>query len=184
MQKRVIILIDGSNFYFKLKDLKLHNLLDFDFSKFTKLLVESDQLIHSCYYIGRIRQGKSEKTSKLFTAQQKLLAALKKADIRYSLGYLLKNDGKYHEKGVDVQIAIDLLVAAYENMCDKILLVSSDTDLGPAIKKARQKGKEVEYIGFAHMPSRAMINFCSTTRLLADKELHTLIKSKKQPNIV
>lgn len=29
---RCIVLIDGSNFYFKLKDLKLHQLLKFDFS--------------------------------------------------------------------------------------------------------------------------------------------------------
>ena len=37
-QERAIVLIDGSNFYFKLRDLNLHQLLTFDF---TSLLIPS-----------------------------------------------------------------------------------------------------------------------------------------------
>ena len=37
-RSRCIILVDGSNFYFKLKDLELNNLLGFDFSGFVKKL--------------------------------------------------------------------------------------------------------------------------------------------------
>ena len=37
--ERCFVLIDGSNFYFKLKDLQLHNLLNFDLGGFTKMLV-------------------------------------------------------------------------------------------------------------------------------------------------
>ena len=60
----------------------------------------------------------------------------------------MKNDGVYHEKGVDVNIAVDILVGTYEDLCDRIILVSSDTDLIPAVNKARGKGKIVEYVGF------------------------------------
>jgi len=176
MQKRILILVDGSNFYFKLKDLNLHSLLNFNFTSFSSLLTGSDTLVSATYYVGRIRQDGSKKTEKLFTAQQKLLATLKKHSFRYSLGYLMKTEGKYHEKGVDVQIALDLLIATYEDLCDKIILVSSDTDLGPAIKKAQQKGKKVEYIGFSHKPSRAMINFCSSHRLLTKEEISHLVE--------
>ena len=45
-------------------------------------------------------------------------------------------------------MAVDMLIATYENQCDRIILVSSDTDLLPAIKQAKRKGKEVEYVGF------------------------------------
>ena len=69
-----------------------------------------------------------------------LIGHLKKHHYKYSLGYLMKNVGVYHEKGVDVNIAVDMLVATYENLCDRIILVSSDTDLLPAVKKAREKG--------------------------------------------
>jgi len=94
------------------------------------------------------------------------------------LGYLLKNDGIYHEKGVDVHIAVDMLVAAYENICDRVILVSSDTDLSPAIEKTRAKGKIVEYVGFSHKASVAMVRFCTESRLLSKDDL--LLFTKQQ----
>lgn len=166
VSKRSVILIDGSNFFFKLKDLKLHNLLDFNFSLFSRKLIGKNRLLKAVYYIGKIRTDGTEKTQRLFDNQRKLFAHLKKHKVKYSLGYLLKSDGKYHEKGVDVNMAVDILVNAYEKLSDHIILVSSDTDLLPAIKKAREKGKTVEYIGFSHSPSLAMVANCSESRLL------------------
>ncbi len=178
MKQKCVILIDGSNFYFKLKDLKLHNLLSFDFGKFASHVARLNKIINVCYYVGRIRQDGSTNTEKLFNAQQKLLGNLKKHKISYQFGYLLKSSGVYHEKGVDVQIAVDMLVAAYENIADRIILVSSDTDLAPAIKKVRGKGKIVEYIGFSHKPSVAMVSFCSESTLLKKEDLSPFIRSK------
>lgn len=176
MKQKCIILIDGSNFYFKLKDLGLHNLLSFNFSRFIKLVSRSHKVVSTCYYVGRIRQDGSAKTNKLFDSQQKLLGNLKKHNASYQFGYLLKSSGVYHEKGVDVQIAVDMLVAAYENIADRIILVSSDTDLAPAIKKAREKGKIVEYIGFSHKPSVAMVSFCSESKLITKEDILSFIK--------
>ena len=179
MKQKCIILIDGSNFYFKLKDLGLSNLLSFDFRRFIQLLARSYKVMNICYYVGRIRQDGSNKTERLFDAQQKLLGSLKKHHVSYQLGYLLKSGGKYHEKGVDVQIAVDMLVAAYENLADRIILISSDTDLAPAIKKIREKGKTVEYIGFSHKASVAMVGFCSESHLLRKEDLLPFIKKEK-----
>lgn len=175
MKEKVLILIDGSNFYFKLKNLGLHDLLHFDFEKFSKFLAKSSNIVGARYYVGRIRQDGTKKSQALFSAQQKLIGILKKSKYRYCLGYLLKNDGVYHEKGVDVQIAVDIMIAAYENQCDRIILVSSDTDLSPAIKKAQNKGKIVEYIGFSHLPSVAMVSFCQESRLLTKDEIEQFI---------
>ena len=171
MSKKCLILIDGSNFYFKLKDLKLHKILDFDFSGFAKFLARSGDIIQSIYYVGRIRQDGTHQVDKMLASQQKLFANLKRHNYKYVLGYLLKNNGVYHEKGVDVHIAVDMVVAAYEETCDRIILVSSDTDLEPAIKKAREKGKIVEYIGFSHQASVAMVRFCTESRLLTKEDL-------------
>lgn len=175
MKQKCILLIDGSNFYYKLKDLGLHNLLSFNFSEFTQFIARSNEVKSACYYVGRIRQDGSTKTEKLFNAQQKLLGSLKKHKIMYQFGYLLKSEGVYHEKGVDVQIAVDMLVATYENLADRIILVSSDTDLAPAIKKAREKKKIVEYIGFSHNPSVAMVSFCTESTLLKKEDLKQFI---------
>lgn len=179
MKQRCVIFIDGSNFYFKLKDLQLHGFVNFDYSAFGEYLARSGILIQSKYYIGKVRQDGSDKADKMLAGQQKLLANLRKHNVEYTLGYLLKSDGKYHEKGVDVHIAIDMLIAAYENMCDRIIIVSSDTDLEPAIKKAKEKDKVVEYVGFSHKPSVAMVRFCTESTLLKKEDLMQFITQDK-----
>ena len=83
----------------------------------------------------------------------------------------MKNAGVYHEKGVDVGLAVDLLVGAYENNYDKALVVSSDTDLVPAKRKVIMLKKEVEYIGFAHLPSLGIQKYATRSRLLILEEL-------------
>lgn len=94
------------------------------------------------------------------------------------LGYLLKSDGVFHEKGVAVQIAVDMLVATYEKQRDKIILVSSDTDLAPAIKKVQEKGKVVEYVGFSNNASVAMVSFCKESRLLTKADILKFISEQ------
>src|SRR3990167_10540828 len=181
MKQRCIVLIDGSNFYFKLKDLKLNTLLSFDFAGFAKILAKDTKIINSVYYIGKIKTDGSDKSNRMLANQQKLFAHLKKNNFNYSLGYLLKSDGKFHEKGVDVNIAVDILVATYENICDRIIIVSSDTDLLPAVKKAKEKKKTVEYIGFSHMKSIAMMKNCSKYTLLSKKDLQPFVVNKINP---
>jgi len=176
MKKKAIILIDGSNFYFKLKDLKLNHLLNFNFSEFGIKLANKNVINMTIYYIGKIKTDGTKKTQILFDNQRKLLSHLGKHKIKYSIGYLLKSNGRYHEKGVDVNIAVDMLVATYEKLCDHIILISSDTDLLPAIKKAKEKGITVEYIGFSHQPSLAMIANCSVSKLLDKDDLLPFIK--------
>src|SRR5436309_2906292 len=125
-QERCLILIDGSNLYFKLKELELHR-LSFDFSAFCRLLAGNKTIIRSVYHVGEVRTDGTEKSQRLYNNQQKLIAHLKKHGMYYTFGYLLKSKGVYHEKGVDVHLAVDMLVAAYENLCERILLVSSDS---------------------------------------------------------
>ena len=74
-----------------------------------------------------------------------------------------------------MQMAVDMMEAAYKDLCDRIILVSSDTDLEPAIRKVREQGKIVEYVGFSHKPSVAMVSFCSESTLLKKEDLEELI---------
>jgi len=179
-KKKAVILIDGSNFYFKLKDIGLQNMIEIDLSNFLEKISSKCQLVKSIYYIGKIRTDKSSKTKKLHSQQQKLFSHLKKHNIKYSLGYLLKSNGRYHEKGVDVKMAVDILVSTYENECDHFFLISSDTDLLPAIRKAKQKKKTVEYVGFSHQPSIALVANCNSSRLLTKEDISPfLIKIEK-----
>jgi hypothetical protein len=87
-QQRAIILIDGSNFYFKLRDLSLHQLLTFDFTSFARSLIGKNKLISATYYVGKVRTDGTDKTQQQFNNQRKLLARLKQHHFTYSLGYL------------------------------------------------------------------------------------------------
>lgn len=127
--------------------------------------------MQATYYIGRLETDGTEKARRMQADQQRLFTHLKKHQFTYSLGYLLKSDGVFHEKGVDVNMAVDMVVAAYEDLCERIYLVSSDTDLLPAIKKAQEKGKIVEYVGFSHNLSKALASRCKEKRILTKEAL-------------
>jgi len=176
-KERAIVLIDGRNFYHKLKDLGLQT-LTFDYAAFSLLLAGHRQMVRRTYYVGEVRTDGTAHAQKLYNNQQKLIAHLKVCGFRYQFGYLLKSDGVFHEKGVDVHMAVDLLVAAYENLCERIYLVSSDTDLIPAIQKAQTKGKMVAYVGFSHHVSLAMTRVCKETKTFTRDDLLPFIPSR------
>ena len=170
-KERVFIIIDGNNFYHRLKELKLFNLLSFDYEKFTKFLISKRFLVSKNYYIGAIREERNNPKSKeLMSGQRKLTGILQRDGWVVKFGHMLKADG-YHEKGVDVQIAVNLLIGAYENLYDTAILVSSDTDLIPALAKAREMKKRIEYIGFSHKPSYGLITHSDIRRLLTKEDI-------------
>lgn len=173
--KRAIILIDGSNFYFKLRGLGLDGLLNFDFSRFSKKLFLNLSLVQAIYYIGGIKTDGSKRAYQMFVNQRRLLSHLKACGFDYYLGYLLKSGDHYKEKGVDVKIATDLLLGACKNQYDLAFVVSSDSDLIPAIQGAQALRKTIIYVGFKHHPSHALIQACSHTILLNKKDLQELI---------
>src|SRR5947209_4137294 len=83
---------------------------------------------------------------------------------------MLKTD-RYREKGVDVLIAVELLRGAYRDTYDTAILVSSDTDLIPAIQEIRQAGKHLEYVGFSHRPSYGLIKNSDIRTLLKREDV-------------
>jgi len=175
-KERVLIIIDGSNFYHRLKENGLSGLLGFDYKEFSEFLAGNRKCIASNYYIGAIREeSNNQKSRELMINQQKLIGRLKSCGWQVHFGHMLKTDG-YHEKGADVLMAVDLLVGAYEDLYDTAVLVSSDTDLIPAIAKVRAMGKKVEYIGFSSNPSFGLIAHTDVRRLLIKDELSRFLR--------
>jgi uncharacterized LabA/DUF88 family protein len=170
-KNRSVILIDGSNFYFKLKDLGLPNLVEFDFTGYAHFLTSKYNLVQATYYVGAIRTDGSKKSTKMFANQRRLLAHLRSSGFTYYLGYLLRSDGTYKEKGVDVKLATDLLLGACQDTYDQAFVVSSDSDLIPAIEGAQTLGKIITYVGFKHQPSYALLQACRRSILLTKDDL-------------
>lgn len=171
-KERISAFFDGSNFYNRLKELKIANLEHYDYRKFVNHLAMG-RMVASCHYcVGAVRAKAGDMRAEVLRRdQQRLFANLTRQGFLIERGYLLENGGVYHEKGVDVKIAVDLLVGAYENHYDTAFLISSDTDLIPAIRKVRDLGKKVEYIGFEHRPSSALKRDASSFRLLKKEDV-------------
>ena len=55
------------------------------------------------------------------------------------------------QKGVDMRIGLDIAHLAVKRLCDRLILISADTDMIPAMKLARKEGLQV----FLHMFSSA-----------------------------
>lgn len=88
------------------------------------------------------------------------------------------SDGKFHEKGVDVQIAVDMVRGAIKSEYDICYLISSDTDLLPAIQTAKDEGKKIIYVGFENFISRALSKNCSSYILLKKSQILKFSRSK------
>ena len=92
---------------------------------------------------------------------------------------------KSREKGIDVKIATDLIIGALDNKYDTAILVSSDTDLVPAIDEVRKRfQKMVEYVGFsipkndiyeATEPTNGIINKTDIKRVLIGEDIKPFV---------
>lgn len=213
--ERVQILIDGGNFHhLVLKLLKVKE-LDFAFDEFVQFLADNRNIIDKGkrFYTGTVSEQSGNPKSKESMAQQlKLLARLRSAGWETKTSKLRLREEKvaidertknyqdilgkgiacieykrFREKGIDVKIAVDLIVGAVDNKYDTAILVSSDTDLIPAIDWVRRRyNKKVEYIGFSIIdnsgknkdvkPSQAMIGRTDIQRILVKSDIEKFIQ--------
>ena len=93
---------------------------------------------------------------------------IRDSDVCKSCG---SKDYRYQEKGVDVGIAVSVVEDALMDQVDCIILVSSDTDLIPAVLCAKRAGKNVTYVGFSERLTRALVDECDATQVLRDSEI-------------
>jgi len=176
--EKVSILIDGSNFYhLVLKKLGLE-VMQFDFERFAIFLANGRTIsdMGKRFYTGTVREREGDirtktamsKQTTLFTAlirdsweirKSKLQTRVEKIPIDdrvadyenlQKLGIRQIEFTRLREKGIDVKLATDLIVGAVDNQYDIAIVVSSDSDLMPAIDWVRyRKRKKIEYIGFS-----------------------------------
>ena len=182
MNKRAFVFIDGSNFYFKLKDLtsKLggkYSLIDFNFREFAGWLVKPNELIEIRYYLGAVkRERNNPKSEQLYADQQKLIGKLQQQNIVITFGQVIRHPDKtYHEKGVDVRLAVEMIRFARKNKYDIAYLVSSDTDLVAAVEEVQAFGKKVQYVGTPKGQSYGLSSVADDVRLLRQEEIEQFL---------
>jgi len=179
-RERVAVYIDGSNFYHYLKEVGFSKGDKFNFTTFIQHLVGNERLcISKRYYTGIFRNVDGKRRSQdLIKGQQKFLSKLEKEGFEIKRGKIMYDKGRIREKGTDVKIAIDLIIGAIDDIYDTAILVSSDTDLIPAIKYVKYKSKKIEYIGFSHTPSLGIQKHVNFSKLLSKEDIDKFKKAK------
>ncbi|WP_457557252.1 LabA-like NYN domain-containing protein [Candidatus Harpocratesius sp.] len=171
-QPRVKIYIDGANFYHGLKTMgKKYREFQFDFAKMgIRLTTKNRRLIGINYYSSAFNQ---QKNPTIYREQQKFFSRLRKESIEVILckiqhrivnpnDFILRSKGTI--KGDDISIAVDMLSDAYEDIYDVGILVSSDGDFVPLVKKLISLGKIVEILYFEALKSWDLICACKNNR--------------------
>ena len=140
---KVMIFIDGSNMYHSLKS--FFKRTDMDIGKFCNKLLDKRQLVRTYYYNAKV--GLKEEPER-YKDQQKFFAGV--AAIPYTelrLGRLVYNNwpsAPPYEKGVDIQLATDMITHSFKNNYDVAVLVAGDSDYVGALQAVKDNGKNVE----------------------------------------
>jgi uncharacterized LabA/DUF88 family protein len=143
------------------------------------LVSDKKELVSKRYYTGVFRNlDGSDKSKSLIKGQQKFFSNLENDGFTIKRGRIMPIEKVYKEKGTDVKIAVDLVIGAVDNHYDTAILVSSDTDLIPAIRYIKYRSKKIEYVGFAHAPSLGIQKYANVSRLLLPEDIERF-KEKK-----
>ena len=143
--ERVITYVDAFNLYFGLKDSGYRRYLWLNVQQLARnLLKPGQELVMTKYFTARVSQppDKVKRQSTFLEA----LGTLPDFQIYYGK-YQLNPQKCYkcgfldyvpNEKMTDVQIAVQLLSDAYQNLYDTAILVSADSDLVPPVEMVKR----------------------------------------------
>ena len=151
---RVAAFVDGFNLYFGMKDAGFKRFYWLDVVALARTLLKPDQrLVATHYFTARIRDnGRNVADQK---RQNTYIEALAMQGVQCQFGHYLEKPRQcrrchatwtdYEEKMTDVNIAIQLLNDAFDDVYDVALVISGDSDLTAPVRRVLQRypGKRV-----------------------------------------
>ena len=186
-----VVIIDGENLAYGVRELLAKKdekyapraiLLEYDFRGLIEELLE-DQLPSKIIWFGAklryydITPELKSKTKDMISFQAKFANSLmnRQKIIFSKAGYLRARETdicegckevgwKLIEKGVDVAVATEVIKQASEK--NEIILISSDSDLLPAVKYVIKNGAKVMFVGRETRPIASLSNIATSTRLI------------------
>lgn len=149
-KQRIIVYVDGFNFYYGLKDdskWKRYYWLDV-VGIFEKFMRPDQELIAVKYFSACLDDPEQNSRQYAFFQankenpkfQQILGKYLKKEITFFNCGNIIHT---HEEKETDVRIATQIVADAYQKNCEISIIVSADSDMIPAIELAKQAGQRV-----------------------------------------
>ncbi len=177
MKERVMLFIDGNNFYHGCRNTLGRS--DVDFPKLAALLAGDRKLIRIYYYNAPLDRDEDEER---YLQQQKFFETMRRLpliDVR--LGRLVQRGNTYVEKGIDLAIAIDMLDMAHRNCFDTAVLITGDGDFTPLIETVKMCGKQVEVAYFSKGFSNFLQDSADKVTYL-DEHSHKISRSPCEAN--
>jgi uncharacterized LabA/DUF88 family protein len=142
-KQRVIVYVDGFNFYYGLKSQGWRQYYWLDMVKFAeKLLRPHQELVEVGYFSAKPTDNQKSIRQNAFFQANRLnlkffvhLGKYLKKD--FTCKYCNRVNHSFEEKETDVQMATAMLADVYQQRCDLSILISADSDLVPAIKRIK-----------------------------------------------
>ena len=149
--RRVIAYVDGFNLYHAIADLKQPHLKWLDLHALAQSICGANETLVGVYYFTAYAGWIPGSVGR----HREYVAALEHANVRCVIGHFkekrraCKSCGAtwigHEEKETDVAIAVKLVADAFTDAYERALIISADSDLGPAIKTVQ-----------AHFPTKAI----------------------------
>ncbi len=151
-----------------------------DIARYCDMLRNEDDIQNIKYFSAAVKNPQKRARQERY---HDALRASKSTDVEVILGHHAKRDirirlngpnytgsikyKKWEEKETDVNIAINITQDARNNACDRIILISGDGDLTPAVRRAKELHKHVT----VYIPALPKDNdrWSSTLSKVADK---------------
>ncbi len=166
---RLGIFIDGSNLLISARERSVH----VDFALLRDRLAEGRKVVLAIYFGSERSKPTDEervlhedvvragfelrlRPLKPWRFERRASPAVEIMEIKYRPEARDEDFFSYSEKGVDVSLATEMLVGAWDDTYDVALLVSGDGDYATAVRELVRRGKRVEVFSFAHNTSREL----------------------------
>ena len=186
---RIMLFVDGRNLLGKLEDVFKSESVSlplwhtYNFKGLLDLVLRGIKIDERIFYFAKIKEHPETKAKsrKLIENRRLLKTQLERQGFRVVLSgavrghYATDPTGRealiFKEKGVDVSIAVDMVVAACDGNLRTAIIASSDSDLQPAIRELAKRNIETIYVGFEIMPNKGLTATTKRTILIRNSEV-------------
>ena len=167
MPDRVGIFIDGPNLYWSAQ--RLTGVGRMDIPALVEWLADDREITEVAFWTGQLNE---EVDAERYAAQQRFFDGIlaRVPNARIGRGHLQRRPSGWVEKGVDVGVALDLVIGAREDRWDTAVVVTGDGDIARAGQFVRATGREFEVASSRRSLSRLLRAQATTVRWL-DAEL-------------
>ena len=148
-KRRVAVYVDGFNLYHALRNLKQAHLRWVDLRRLAEHFIQpQEEEIDKVYYFSAIANHMDKESISRHKVYIKALEVhnvefvtgnFKKKPLKYKNDHISLEWYKHEEKETDVNIAIYVVRDAIRKACDKMLVITNDTDIAPALKMAKSE---------------------------------------------